>query len=216
MEKVILSVYWPDEWKKIELYSSDWRKIQKGKHFTCSGKGFSYEGLKYNDFWEFNNKFKGSCIVTYGDSCVGFEGSISDCEIKEVESRKYLNLDDFLTYFEPFVNLPTWKKRKYVLYENLRKYLKSCRSDYILSSRDNKSTIITLKDSFTIFKVSDKANGVLKQFRGQWVLMYMAHRYKFEHQLEIYPLKKGIDDAVNKNLKIRFEVLRKYKDSIEN
>ena len=75
-------------------------------------------------------------------------------------------------------------------------------------------SIITFKDSFTIFKVDSKKNGVLKQFREKWILMYMAHRYKFEHYLEIYPLKKGIDASLNQNLKMRFRFL--YEDSFNN
>ncbi len=212
MEKVILSVYWPDEWKKIELYPSDWRKIQKGKHFTGFGNGYSYEGLKLRDYWEFNNELKGSCKVTYGDACVGFEGSISECEIKEVETRKYLILDDFLTYYESFVNIPTWTKQKHAAYERLRNYLKSCRSDNILSSRDNSSTIVTYKNSFTIIHVDEKKNGILKQYRGKWVLMFMAGRDVFKHHLEVYPLKSKFDESFNHNFKNRFGL--NYKDSI--
>ena len=204
MEKVILSVYWPDEWKSIEIDSSEWRKIKRGKSYSDCGNGFSYEGENLNDYWEFNEEFKGSCTVTYDDGGVGFEGTISECEIEEIESRKYLNLEKFILLYDAFISIPTWTKKKYKEYEVLRNYLKSCRSDYILSSRDNKSTIITFKNSFTIFKVDSKKNGVLKQFREKWVLMYMARRYKFEHYLEVYPLDITVDKSLNQNLKIRF------------
>jgi len=214
MEKVILSVYWPDEWKKIELNPSEWRKIKRGKSFFKSVNGYWRDGVRFATYWKFNEEIKGRCIVSYNNEGVGFEGSILDCEIDEIESRKFINLEHFLTLYESFVNIPTWTKQKYKEYEVLRNYLKSCRSDYILSSRDNKSTIITFKDSFTIFKVDSKKNGVLKQFREKWILMYMAHRYKFEHYLEIYPLKKGIDASLNQNLKMRFRFL--YEDSFNN
>ncbi|MEY4459003.1 MAG: hypothetical protein RIT38_208 [Bacteroidota bacterium] len=212
MEKVILSVYWPDEWKSVEIDSSEWRKILRGKPYSDFGKGFRYDGVKFNDFWEFNNEIKGSCMVTYDEGCVGFEGSISECEIKEVETRKYLILDDFLTYYESFVNIPTWTKQKHAAYERLRNYLKSCRSDNILSSRDNSSTIVTYKNSFTIIHVDEKKNGILKQYRGKWVLMFMAGRDVFKHHLEVYPLKSKFDESFNHNFKNRFGL--NYKDSI--
>ncbi len=212
MEKVILSVYWPDEWKSVEIDSSEWRKILRGKPYSDFGKGFRYDGVKFNDFWQFNNEIKGSCMVTYDEGCVGFEGSISECEIKEVETRKYLILDDFLTYYESFVNIPTWTKQKHAAYERLRNYLKSCRSDNILSSRDNSSTIVTYKNSFTIIHVDEKKNGILKQYRGKWVLMFMAGRDVFKHHLEVYPLKSKFDESFNHNFKNRFGL--NYKDSI--
>jgi hypothetical protein len=84
MKKVILSVYWPDDWKRIELNPSDWRKIKRGKHFSDLGNGYSYDGVKFNDYWEFNEEFVGSCKVTYDGGSVGFEGSISECKIEEV------------------------------------------------------------------------------------------------------------------------------------
>jgi hypothetical protein len=82
MEKVIVSVYWPDDWKKIELNPSDWQKIKRGESFSDLGNGYNYEGVKFNDFWEFNEEFKGSCKVTYDDGGIGFEGLIDECQIE--------------------------------------------------------------------------------------------------------------------------------------
>ncbi len=212
MEKVILSVYWPDEWKRIELNPSEWRKIKRGKPFSDLGNGYSYDGVNFDDYWEFNEEFKGSCKVTYDGGSVGLEGLISDCEIEEVESRKYLNLEEFLTLYESFVNILTWTKQKHAAYERLRNYLKSCRSDNILSSRDNSSTIVTYKNSFTIIHVDEKKNGILKQYRGKWVLMFMAGRDVFKRHLEVYPLKSKFDESFNHNFKNRFGL--NYKDSI--
>lgn len=212
MEKVILSVYWPDEWKSIEIDSAEWRKIKRGKSYSDCGNGFSYEGEYLNDYWEFNEEFKGSLKVTYDDGGIGFEGTISECEIEEIESRKYLNLENFLRLYESFVGIPTWTKQKHAGYERLRNYLKSCRSDNILSTRDNSSTLITKKNTFTIFKVSEKKNGILKQYRGQWVLMYMFGRDLFKYHLEVYPLAIVVNKSLNQNLKIRLGL--KYIDAI--
>ncbi|MHA8090432.1 hypothetical protein U8593_09035 [Aquirufa antheringensis] len=214
MEKVILSVYWPDEWKSIEIDSSEWRKIKLGKAYSDFGKGFRYEGVKFNDFWEFNNESKGSIVVSYDDGGVGFEGTISECEIEEIESRKYLDLENFSTLSESFVNIPTWTKQKYTGFEMLRNYLQSCRSDIILCSRIKSSSFIKKKNSITIFKVGDKKNGILKQYRGKWVLMFMAGRDLFKYHLEVYPLDINIDISINQNLKIRFGL--DYIDSFFN
>ncbi|MCZ2489275.1 hypothetical protein [Aquirufa antheringensis] len=214
MEKVIVSVYWPDEWKRIEIDSTEWRKIKRGKSYSNCGNGFSYEGENLNDYWEFNKEFKGSCTVTYDDGGVGFEGTISECEIEEIEGRKYLSLEQFLTLYESFVNIPTWTKQKHAGYESLRNYLKSCRSDNILSSRDNRSTLITKKNTFTIFKVNEKKNGILKQYRGHWVLMFMFARDVFKHHLEVYPLDIMVSESLNQNLITRFGL--DYIDSFSN
>lgn len=211
MEKVIVSVYWPDEWKRIEIDSTEWRKIKRGKSYSDCGNGFSHDGENLNDYWEFNEEFKGSCKVTYDDGGVGFEGNISECEIEEIESRKYLDLENFSTLYESFINIPTWTKQKHAWYETMRNYLKSCRSDIILSSRDNSSTLITKKNTFTIFKVSEKKNGILKQYRGHWVLMFMYVRDVFKHHLEVYPLDISVNKSINQNLKNRFGL--NYKDS---
>lgn len=214
MEKTILSVYWPDAWKSIEIDSLEWRKILRGKPYSDIGKGYSYDGIKFQDYWEFNEEFKGSCKVIFDDGGVGFEGNISECEIKEVESRKYLNLEKFISYYDSFIIIPTWTKQKYSRYENLRNYLKSCRSDIIFSSRWNNATWIMKKNTFTIFKVEEKKNGILKQYRGKWLLMFMLGRDLFKNHLEVYPLDIMVDKSLNQNLKIRFGL--DYIDSISD
>jgi len=214
MEKAILSVYWPDTWKSIEIDSSEWRKILRGKSYSDLGEGYSYDGINFQDYWEFNVEYKGSCKVTYDDGGVGFEGNISECEIKEVESRKYLNLESFSKLYEAFVNIPTWTKQKHSGFDRLRNYLKSCRSDIILCSTIKGSSLIKKKNTITIFKVGDKKNGILKQYRGKWVLMFMAGRDLFKYHLEVYPLEINIDKSLTHNLKIRFGL--DYIDSISD
>jgi hypothetical protein len=204
MEKVVLSVYWPDEWKSIEIDSSEWRKILRGKPYSDLGKGYSYDGINFQDYWEFNEEFNGSCTVTYDDGGVGFEGTISECEIEEIESRKYLDLETFSALYESFIKIPTWTKQKHAGFNSLRNYLKSCRSDIILFSRIKSSTLIKKNNTITIFKVGDKKNGILKQYRGKWVLMFMAGRDLFKYHLEVYPLDIMVDNSLNQNLKNRF------------
>lgn len=84
MKMVVLSVYWPEEWKSIEIGSSEWRKILRGKPYSDLGNGYSYDGVSFNDYWEFNEEYKGSCKVSYDDGGVGFEGNISECKIDEI------------------------------------------------------------------------------------------------------------------------------------
>jgi hypothetical protein len=45
MEKAILSVYWPDAWRSVEIDSSEWRKILCGKPYSNIGRSYGYDGI---------------------------------------------------------------------------------------------------------------------------------------------------------------------------
>ncbi len=84
-KKIRLSVYWPDDWKSIVITQKEYQSILNGKSFSTDGDGFRYEGERFYDFWHFTGGIDSDLIVTYGgDGAVGFDGSISDCEIQEI------------------------------------------------------------------------------------------------------------------------------------
>ena len=84
-KKIKLSVYWPDDWKSIVITQKEYQSILDGKSFSTDGDGFRYEGESFYDWWTFEGGANSNLIVTYGDDgAVGFDGSISDCEIEEV------------------------------------------------------------------------------------------------------------------------------------
>ena len=131
-----------------------------------------------------------------------------------MRKKRYLDLDKFLRFHENFINIPTWTSKKRTEYDQLRGYMNSCRKSEITSSRDSNTTRVQRTNSFTIFEVSSGQRGTMKIYRDQWVLMYVSYREKFQHFLEIYPLKKGIDKSFSQLLKNRLDI--HYKDSISS
>jgi len=129
-----------------------------------------------------------------------------------MRKKRYLDLDKFLRFHEDFINIPTWTSKKRNEYNILRGYMNSCRKSEIASSRDSDTTRVHCTNSFTIFKVSPGQRGTMKIYRDQWVLMYVSYRCKFQHFLEIFPLKKGIDKSFSQLLKNRLDY--RYIDSI--
>lgn len=75
MKGAMLQVYWPDEWEKIKAGLPCW----------YAGCGYVYEGEHLDDIWSFNSGFVGEVVVKYNDGGVGFEGELSDIDIKEYE-----------------------------------------------------------------------------------------------------------------------------------
>lgn len=51
------------------------------------------------------------------------------------------------------------------------------------------------------------------KYRGQWVLMYVRFRLKFQHFLEVFPLEEGIDKEYSQELKKRLDYY--YIDSLK-
>jgi hypothetical protein len=76
---VKLCVSWGNEDVVVELsVSADvWQKIRSGEQLVLKGRGYSYEGKRLQDTWEFNRDHEGSLTVSYGG---GGDGYIGDWE----------------------------------------------------------------------------------------------------------------------------------------
>ena len=73
----------------LTLSQQNWAKIKSGKPFSIRGKGYFYEGKRYQDYWSFGGGLEGSLIVVYGeDSGVGFDGRLSEAKIEEIPAQK--------------------------------------------------------------------------------------------------------------------------------
>jgi hypothetical protein len=80
-----VTVEWGDEEHTIVLTLRNWRRIQRCQPLTIRGRGYSYEGEFFWDYWNFCGGALGSLRVEYGDDGgVGFEGSLSDATIQEI------------------------------------------------------------------------------------------------------------------------------------
>ena len=65
-----------EDWKQIVLLPEDWETILKGETFADFGKGYSYEGGEFEDYWTFAGGIDGELCVTYGDGGQGFIGTM--------------------------------------------------------------------------------------------------------------------------------------------
>ena len=83
--KIEISVYWPDSWKSIVLTEKEYQSIIDGNPLEKEGDGYTYEGEDFSDFWSFEGGLDGELEVTYDDGGVGFIGTLSECEIAEIE-----------------------------------------------------------------------------------------------------------------------------------
>ena len=84
-KKIRISVYWPDDWKSVVITQKQYQSILDGKPLKKDGEGYCYEGEEFSDWWTFEGGTDSKVIVNYSGEGVGFEGSLSDCEIEEVE-----------------------------------------------------------------------------------------------------------------------------------
>lgn len=180
MEKVLIN----HEKYKIELEPYEWRRIKRGE------KDEYYRDKNKNTQWKFNQTSKGTCQIETEERTVEIE--LNDCEIQFIETRPYLEVRKFQELFIPFISFRTWTKEKHAAHKKLREYMASCWSEIITASRDDKITKVSYVNTFTIFQVESKQRGILMPYRNQFVLMFSKDRYKFQHFLEIYPLKENI------------------------
>lgn len=85
MKKVKVTVYWPDDHKSVILTQAEWQSILDGSSLSKSGEGYLYEGEEFEDFWTFDGGSSSNVCVTYGEGSVGFEGTLDECEIEEIQ-----------------------------------------------------------------------------------------------------------------------------------
>ena len=81
--RATISVSWSYEQHSITLTARNWRRILSGKSLHIRGKGYSYEGEFFWDYWNFDGNLEGPLTVTYGGGGVGFNGRLIDAVIEE-------------------------------------------------------------------------------------------------------------------------------------
>jgi hypothetical protein len=171
---------------KIELAPFEWRRIKRGE------KNEYYKDKNERTIWEFNQFKKGSCRIETSNESIDIE--LKDCKIQFIETRPQLELKIFQELFTPFISFSTWTKEKHAAYSALRSYMNDSRHEFIISSRDNKTTKVQYVNHFTIFKVDKLQRGIMKPYRNQYVLMYMIDKHNFQRFLEIYPIQENITE----------------------
>jgi hypothetical protein len=79
-EGVELTVTWGNDVEvSLRLTPRNWSRLQRGQSFRIRGKGYTYEGEFFWDYWTFTNGVGGDLLVEYGeDGGVGFEGKLAD------------------------------------------------------------------------------------------------------------------------------------------
>jgi hypothetical protein len=86
-KQVRISVYWPDDWKEINLSPEEWEAVLAGEELCECGQGYSYEGEEFQNTWHFAGGLEGELRVTYDDGGEGFIGTLEEAEIEEVEDE---------------------------------------------------------------------------------------------------------------------------------
>ena len=81
--RATIAVSWGYEQHSITLTARNWRRILSGKSLHIRGKGYSYEGEFFWDYWNFDGNLEGPLTVTYGGGGVGFNGRLIDAVIEE-------------------------------------------------------------------------------------------------------------------------------------
>ena len=87
LTKATISVEWGYEDHSITLTAKNWAKIKAGKSHSQRGSGYNYEETFFWDYWSFGGGLEGELKVMYsskdGDGGTGFDGTLSDAEIRE-------------------------------------------------------------------------------------------------------------------------------------
>jgi len=74
-----------EDWKHTVLLPEDWETILKGETFADFGKGYSYEGGEFEDYWAFAGGIDRELRVTNGDGGQAFIGTLREATIKKPE-----------------------------------------------------------------------------------------------------------------------------------
>jgi len=81
MSGVKITVRWGNEVEtSVHLTPRNWAKVKAGKPLQVHGKGYWYEGERFQDYWNFSG---GTLVVTYGDEGAGgFDGMLREAKIE--------------------------------------------------------------------------------------------------------------------------------------
>jgi hypothetical protein len=66
---------------ELPVTQSQWEEIKRGDDVTVRGKGYWYEGERFQDTWYFSGGLDGELRVGYDDGGEGFIGSPRDALI---------------------------------------------------------------------------------------------------------------------------------------
>lgn len=83
----VITVEWGYDTHSIRLEASEWMRVKEGTSLRVPGEGYWYEGEFFQDYWSFSGGRDGDLVVEYGDGGVGFNGSLSDGHIEEIEQQ---------------------------------------------------------------------------------------------------------------------------------
>ena len=79
LKSVTLLVEWGYEIHTLEVSAGRWKRIVAGDNLTIKGKPYSYEGERFDCWWDFNgHEGPGSLIVSYSGGGDGYVGTWSD------------------------------------------------------------------------------------------------------------------------------------------
>ena len=79
-KSILITVEWGYELHTCPLSQAEWDQICDGSEFSAT-EPYMYDGENFTAEWVFNKDRRGSLLVTYDDSGVGFDGALSDANI---------------------------------------------------------------------------------------------------------------------------------------
>jgi hypothetical protein len=69
----------------LRLTPRNWSRVRRGLPLRIRGRGYRYEAEFYWDYWIFSGAPDYAVRVEYGeDAAVGFDGKLSDIEIRQL------------------------------------------------------------------------------------------------------------------------------------
>lgn len=91
MNGATITVWWgnDDVEASIHLTPRNWSRVRAGKPLQIRGRSYYYDGERFQQDWSFGGGMDGALLVTYAstrrrdDVAVGFDGTLSDTNIKE-------------------------------------------------------------------------------------------------------------------------------------
>lgn len=107
--------------------------------------------------------------------------------------RKHLDIQEFLPLYRELIAIESYTARKRLLRKELLSFLGKHEGARCRFSWHSPSCKVHRTQHFTIFKVRDNQRGILKLFRGRWVLMYNFRRIALSEIVYVCVLKSGSD-----------------------
>lgn len=107
--------------------------------------------------------------------------------------RKHLDIQEFLPLYRELIAIESYTARKRLLRTELLSFLGKHEGRPCRFSWHSPSCKVHRTQHFTIFKVRDNQRGILRRFRGRWILMYNFRRMALSEIVYVCILKSGGD-----------------------